>query len=122
MQDVWRRAGVPVAQITALAEADAFVSLGLSRRAALWAARALAGGAPLPLFAADLEGEQITEPAVHLREMTLGEAVIEDYVSMRLSLRAHPLALLRPLLTPPNSGGAPDDGPHPNRAGPPPTL
>ena len=80
------------------------------------------GGAPLPLFAADLEGEQITEPAVHLREMTLGEAVIEDYVSMRLSLRAHPLALLRPLLTPPNSGGAPDDGPHPNRAGPPPTL
>ena len=122
VQDVWRRAGVPVAQITALAEADAFVSLGLSRRAALWAARALAGGAPLPLFAADLEGEQITEPAVHLREMTLGEAVIEDYVSMRLSLRAHPLALLRPLLTPPNSGGAPDDGPHPNRAGPPPTL
>ena len=122
VQDVWRRAGVPVAQITALAEADAFVSLGMSRRAALWAARALAGGAPLPLFAADLEGEQITEPAVHLREMTLGEAVIEDYVSMRLSLRAHPLALLRPLLTPPNSGGAPDDGPHPNRAGPPPTL
>ena len=122
VQDVWRRAGVPVAQITALAEADAFVSLGLSRRAALWAARALAGGAPLPLFAADLEGEQITEPAVHLREMTLGEAVIEDYVSMRLSLRAHPLALLRPLLTPPNSGGGPDDGPHPNRAGPPPTL
>ena len=122
VQDVWRRAGVPVAQITALAEADAFSSLGLSRRAALWAARALAGGTPLPLFATDLEGEHITEPAVHLREMTLGEAVVEDYVSMRLSLRAHPLALLRPLLTPPNRASGPENGPHPNRAGPPPTL
>lgn len=40
------------------------------------------------------------EPAVHLPAMTTGEEVVEDYVSMRLSLKAHPLALLRDLLTP----------------------
>ena len=52
----------------------------------------------LPLFAADMEGEAIIEPAVIFREMTLGEAVVEDYLSYRLTLRAHPMALLRPVL------------------------
>ena len=47
-----------------------------------------------------MDGEGIVEPAAHLPQMTLGEEVVEDYVAMRLSLRAHPLALLRPLLTP----------------------
>ncbi|KAF0137669.1 MAG: error-prone DNA polymerase [Xanthobacteraceae bacterium] len=98
VQDVWRRAGVGPATLTRLAEADAFAALGLSRRDALWAAEALAEGAPLPLFAADMDGEGITEPAVAFREMTQGEAVVEDYVAMRLTLRAHPMALLRPAL------------------------
>ena len=84
--------------LTRLAEADAFAALGLSRRDALWAASALVGGPPLPLFAADLDGEGIDEPAVRFREMTPGEAVVEDYIAMRLTLRAHPLALLRPVL------------------------
>jgi DNA polymerase III alpha subunit len=98
VQDVWRRAGVGPATLTRLAEADAFAALGLSRRDALWAAEALTEGAPLPLFAADMDGEGIVEPAVAFREMTLGEAVVEDYVAMRLTLRAHPMALLRPAL------------------------
>ncbi len=98
VQDVWRRAGVGSATLTRLAEADAFATLGLSRRDALWAAEAIAGGTPLPLFATDMEGEAISEPAVQFREMTMGEAVVEDYVSMRLTLRAHPMALLRPVL------------------------
>lgn len=45
-----------------------------------------------------MDGEGITEPAVHFREMTLGDAVVEDYVAMCLTLRAHPKALLRPWL------------------------
>ncbi|MES2915102.1 MAG: error-prone DNA polymerase [Pseudomonadota bacterium] len=98
VQDVWRRAGVGPATLTRLAEADTFAALGLTRRDALWAAEALAEGAPLPLFAADMDGEGITEPTVTFREMTVGEAVVEDYVAMRLTLRAHPMALLRDVL------------------------
>jgi DNA polymerase III alpha subunit len=98
VQDVWRRAGVGPAVLARLAEADAFAALGLSRREALWAAEALAPGPALPLFSGDIEGEAIVEPAVQFREMTLGEAVVEDYLAMRLTLRAHPMALLRPVL------------------------
>ena len=86
--------------MTRLAEADCFAALGLGRRDALWAARALSGDTPLPLFAGDMDGEAIAEPAVVFRAMTEGEQVVEDYVAMRLTLRAHPMALLRPWLTP----------------------
>jgi DNA polymerase III alpha subunit len=104
--DVWRRAGLAPALLARLAEADVFAALGLTRRDALWAARALGGPslgrvAPLPLFAGDLDGEGGAEPPVTLPAMTEGEAVVEDYVALRLSLRAHPVAFLRPLLTPP---------------------
>ena len=99
VEDVWRRAGVTAATITRLAEADAFASLGIPRRQALWSAQALQPTRPLPLFAGDMDGEGIVEPAVQFREMTTGEAVVEDYVAMRLTLRAHPMALLRPWLT-----------------------
>ncbi|WP_436398326.1 error-prone DNA polymerase [Roseobacter sp. S98] len=100
VRDVWRRAGLHPAMVARLAEADVFAGLGLSRRDALWEAKALMPGAPLPLFAGDIEGEAIDEPAALLPEMTVGEEVVEDYVSMRLTLRAHPLALLRHMLTP----------------------
>ena len=98
--EVWRRAGLAPAVVARLAEADAFASLGLSRREALWEAKALTADAPLPLFALDIDGEGVMEPVAHLPQMSLGEEVVEDYVAMRLSLRAHPLALLRPLLSP----------------------
>jgi DNA polymerase III alpha subunit len=104
--DVWRRAGVAPATVTRLAEADCFAALGLSRRDALWAARALTGDAPLPLFAGDIEGEAAPEPAVVFAAMTEGEQVVEDYVAMRLTLRSHPMALLRHLLTPLPGGPA----------------
>ncbi|WP_347312013.1 error-prone DNA polymerase [Defluviimonas sp. SAOS-178_SWC] len=104
MEDVWRRAGVSHRTLTLLAEADAFASLGLSRRDALWAARAYTTATPLPLFAGDLDGEGIVEPAVIFAEMSEGEHVVEDYAAMRLTLRTHPVALLRPRLTP---GGLP---------------
>ncbi len=44
------------------------------------------------------------EPAVQFRAMTEGEAVVEDYVSYRLTLRSHPMALLRHILTPEKPG------------------
>ena len=102
--DVWRRAGVAPRLIRVLAEADAFASLGLSRRDALWEAKALGGEVPLPLFGGDLDGEGIVEPAAHLPAMTEGEEVVEDYVALRLTLRKHPMAFLRPKLTPEGAG------------------
>ncbi len=100
LEDVWRRAGAGAKTLRVLAEADAFTDLGLTRREAHWAARALVPSGELPLFAGDLDGEGIVEPAVHLPKMTEGQEVVEDYVSMRLTLRSHPMALLRHIVTP----------------------
>ena len=106
LRDVWRRAGLPPKVLVRLAEADVFADIGLNRREALWEAKALDADKPLPLFAGDLEGDGIVEPAAHLPEMTEGEQVVEDYVALRLTLRRHPVALLRPILTP-EQGRAP---------------
>jgi error-prone DNA polymerase len=96
IEDVWLRSGVPVAALEKLADADAFAGLGLDRRQALWKIRGLGGGKPLPLFAyADARG---IEPEVALTPMTAGREVVEDYRAVQLSLRAHPLAFLRPAL------------------------
>jgi len=105
VEDVWRRAGLAPAVLARLAEADVFAGLGLTRRQALWEAKALRSTAPLPLFGGDIEGEGIVEPAAYLPQMSLGEQVVEDYAAMRLSLRAHPVALIRHLLTPPPDAG-----------------
>ncbi|MDU8929534.1 error-prone DNA polymerase [Alisedimentitalea sp. MJ-SS2] len=98
VEDLWRRAGLPPFVIARLAEADVFAALGMSRREALWAAKAIPTAEALPLFALDMDGEAINEPEVSLPRMSLGEEVVEDYVSTRFSLKAHPMALLRPLL------------------------
>ena len=100
VEDVWRRAGLDPRQLRTLAEADTFASLDISRRDALWAAAAIASDKPLPLFSGDMDGEGILEPLANLPKMSLGEEVVEDYVSMRLTLRAHPMAFLRHKLTP----------------------
>ena len=99
IEDVWRKAGTPPRLLATLAEADAFATLGLSRREALWQAEAVTGKEPLPLFARELEGEGMSEPDVELPQMSEGEEIVEDYVSMRLTLRRHPVALLRDRLT-----------------------
>ena len=74
-----------------LAQADAYASMKLRRRDALWAVRALPPE-PLPLFAA---GENREDPEVSLPSMAIGEEVTHDYAALRLSLKTHPLALLR---------------------------
>ncbi len=95
-QSVWQRAGLSSAALERLAEADAFVSMEMDRRDALWQVKAIGRQKPLPLFNDPIEGDFISEPRVQLPSMHLGEEVVEDYVSMRLSLRAHPMELLRP--------------------------
>lgn len=95
-ESLWQRAGVSPSALERLAESDSFSDMGLGRREALWQVKAIRSQAPLPLFETLLEGEGIQEPEVNLPTMQLGEEVVEDYVSMRLSLRAHPMELLRP--------------------------
>ncbi|MEP9350496.1 error-prone DNA polymerase [Xanthobacter sp. KR7-225] len=90
-----RRAALPARALALLAEADAFRALGLDRRAASWVVRGLPDDDPLPLFAAADARETGAEAQATLPEMSLGEHVVEDYRSARLSLKAHPMALLR---------------------------
>ena len=92
-----RRAALPAAAMRKLADADAFRSLGLDRREALWAVRRLPDDAPLPLFAAADARELGAEPDARLPTMPLGEHVAADYQTLRLSLKAHPMRILRPL-------------------------
>jgi len=98
LEELQARAGLRAETIARLAEADAFRSLGLDRRAALWRAKALPEREALPLFAAAEARETGAEPEVALPEMALAEHVVEDYQSLRLSLKAHPLAFLREVL------------------------
>ena len=97
VEELSARARLYGRSIRALADADAFRSLGLDRRAALWEVRRLPEDEPLPLFAASAARELGEEPDADLPEMSLGEHVAADYQTMRLSLKAHPMALLRPL-------------------------
>jgi error-prone DNA polymerase len=97
--DVSRRARASVEALVQLAKADAFGSMGLNRREASWAIKALRNTI-LPLFAdADRREKQFkpefTEPSVVLDPMTRGREVVEDYRSHGLTLRAHPLSFLR---------------------------
>lgn len=99
VEEVWRRVGVPRAAIERLAEADAFHCLAEDRRQGLWKVKGL-GEAPLPLFAAADAREggfspEGLEPDAALRPLTGGREVVEDYRSLQLSLRAHPLSFLR---------------------------
>ena len=100
VRDVWLRSGLSISTIEHLADIDAFRSLGLDRREALWAARGLnrvGGQEDLPLFA--LAHDPTREPDVDLPPMPLGEHVVEDYRTLGLSLKTHPVALIRDELT-----------------------
>ncbi len=93
------RAGLAPAHIERLASADAFTSLGLSRRQALWDARSLIAGPELPLFRAAAQRDEGAErERTRLPTMPLSEEVVADYQTTRLSLKAHPMAFLRPEL------------------------
>jgi error-prone DNA polymerase len=96
VEELRRRGRMPVHAIQRLAAADAFRSMGLDRRAALWDSRALKQEPDLPLFAhaeARDEGEEFE--VAQLPAMPLAEHVVNDYQTTRLSLKAHPMAFLR---------------------------
>jgi error-prone DNA polymerase len=93
------RAGLSPPHIERLASADAFTSLNLPRRQALWDARSLIAGPDLPLFrAAATRDEGAERSPTKLPTMPLSEEVVNDYQTTRLSLKAHPLSFLRPSL------------------------
>ncbi len=111
LRDVWLRTGLAARVLERLADADAFASLGLTRRDALWAAKALGragdqddlplfgllpspGGGGSPPKAAGWGAPR--EPDVALPPMPLGEEVVNDYRFLKLTLRKHPAAFLRP--------------------------
>ncbi|MFZ5666895.1 MAG: error-prone DNA polymerase [Pseudomonadota bacterium] len=89
-----RRADLPSAALRLLADADAFGSLGLSRRQALWEVRRTPS-TELPLFAAAKARELGAEPDMQLPQMPAAEEVVTDYQVLRLSLKDHPMAFLR---------------------------
>jgi error-prone DNA polymerase len=91
---LFRTARLSRGALSKLAEADAFRSMGMDRRAALWAVKALAAeatsDAPLVEAAGPPQGLQIELPG-----MALHEHVVEDYRTISLSLKAHPLSFFR---------------------------
>jgi error-prone DNA polymerase len=96
VRDLWLRTRLPPKALEKLAHADAFGALGLSRRDALWAVKALqrAGDKDdLPLLAHAAMSE--IEPDAQLPPMLPGEQVVEDYRHLHLSLKAHPVSFLR---------------------------
>ncbi len=97
VRDLWLRSGLSAAVLERLADADAFRSLGLDRRQALWAVRGLdrvGDQDDLPLFAQS-RPERESEPDAKLPPMPLGAHVVEDYRRLSLSLKAHPVAFMR---------------------------
>jgi error-prone DNA polymerase len=86
---------LPKRALMLLAEADAFRSLGLDRREALWAVRRLSGDDELPLFAARNTSVESEEANAPLPVMPLSEHVLADYQTVRLSLKGYPTQFLR---------------------------
>jgi error-prone DNA polymerase len=99
LEDFARDTGLPKRALLLLADADAFRSLGLDRRAALWTVRRLPDDIALPLFEAAGAREQPDEGARPLPQMPLPEQVVADYQTIRLSLKGHPMEFLRPRFT-----------------------
>ncbi|MBN8955684.1 MAG: error-prone DNA polymerase, partial [Rhizobiales bacterium] len=108
VRDLWLRTGLKILVLERLADADAFGSLGLTRRQALWAVKALGRTGDqddLPLMRADssspservgiIQRDPKREPLVALPAMPFGEEVVNDYRFLQLSLRAHPASFFR---------------------------
>jgi error-prone DNA polymerase len=91
-EDMALRAQLDVKDLNALASGDALLSLSGHRRQQVWDAAAQRRAPAL------LEGAPINEEALQLPAAPEGEEIVFDYASMGLTLRRHPLALLRPRL------------------------
>ncbi len=95
-EDLALRAGLDGRDMAALAGADALMALSGHRRQQVWDATAMSGaGSRAPAL---LRGVPVHEPALQLPAAPEGEEIVGDYAALRLTLRRHPLALLRPRL------------------------
>jgi len=92
-EDLARRAGLEQHEMTLLAGADALMSLAGHRRQQVWEASGLRSTPKL------LRDAPVNEDYLELPEAPEGEEVVWDFAATGLTLRRHPLALLRPLLT-----------------------
>ena len=99
LEDFARATGLPRRALILLADADAFRSIGLDRREALWAVRRLPDDVALPLFEVSAARELPEESATPLPLMPRSEQVIADYQTIRLSLKGHPMEFLRQMFT-----------------------
>lgn len=88
-----RDAGVSQVALEKLADADAFRSMGMDRRKAMWEASALSDR-PMGIFTGH-ESQSTFEKDVELPKMNAAEHVVQDYASMSLSLKAHPVSFVR---------------------------
>ena len=101
IRDLWLKTGLSPSVLEKIAAADGFGSMGLNRRQALWAVKGLTGsdGAEtLPLFATAGRPPSRADQVETLPEMGPGEAVVHDYRTLTLSLKAHPVSFLRQML------------------------
>ena len=96
VEQLSQRAGLPPRALHLLADADAFGSIALKRREALWEARRTPQGI-LPLFAHAEAAELGEEMNADLPAMPLPEEVVTDYQVTRLSLKGHPMQFVRPV-------------------------
>jgi error-prone DNA polymerase len=87
-----REAGLSDATLERLADADAFRSVGLDRRQALW--EVSTKDRNIAIFSgqssADAKEENVVLPA-----MSISEHVVHDYAATSLSLKAHPVSFVR---------------------------
>jgi error-prone DNA polymerase len=87
-----QRTGLSNAVLKRLSKADAFGSLGLERRQAMW--QSLPSREPAPLYETTL----FPEPPATLPEMPMPQQIVADYQSAGLSLKGHPIQFLRTML------------------------
>lgn len=87
-----RETGLSDAALERLADADAFRSLGIDRRKALW--HVSTKDRPTALFSEHATKDP-REEMISLPEMRLSEHVVQDYATTSLSLKAHPVSFIR---------------------------
>ncbi|HEY3695064.1 MAG TPA: error-prone DNA polymerase [Phenylobacterium sp.] len=95
IEDFARKARLPRRALELLAEADAFRSLGVNRREALWGVKGLSGEWGAEADAPLLLRQSLKEAQVELPLMNLPQEVAEDYRTTSLSLKAHPCRFFR---------------------------
>lgn len=89
-------AGISIASLERLADADAFRSIGLDRRQALWDVSALQS-APTGMFSNQQDENEAQK--VQLPQMEFSQHIFQDYATTALSLKAHPVSLVRQQLS-----------------------